>query len=134
MLASLRRTPHAAKREARAATIDRVESLGSRRASAGESPRGDLHRLLETRDFRGQGPSAGGRDLEPSLPCAVVDGVGWRALESANESLLDELVECAVERHRPELELSLRELEDVPHDRRAMAIAFSEREKDVKPV
>lgn len=113
---------------------ERGELLCSRRASACQAARRHAHGPLEPRDFVGEGVSAGGGDPEPLLTRAVVASISRRAVERTDQPLFVELVEGAVERDGPELELTIRKFENVAHDRRAMAIAVSEREKDVEPV
>jgi hypothetical protein len=72
------------------------ESLGSRRPSARQATRRNLDRFLKARDFGGERAPSRGRDLKPSLARAVILGAGGRALESANQPLLLQLVERTI--------------------------------------
>ena len=99
----------------------------------GEATRSYADSRLHALDFSGERATAARRDAKPALaPCRL--HAGRRGVERPDPTLLAKLVERSVERDRPEMEISSGELENVAHDRRAVALALGEGEQNVEPV
>jgi hypothetical protein len=96
----------------------------------------DAKHAIEPRDFRGKRALAGRCDTEPPAAAPFICrrcGRG-RRIERTDPPVIRELLERPVQRNGPQTKVAGRKVEHVSHDAEAVALPFSEREENEKPV